>query len=122
MITRVVRHNGRAYVECLPGGQGLESENDALDLVAACGEAQTDYLMVHEECLPEAFFDLRTRLAGHVLLKFNNYRIRCAFFLPSGWPEVGRFYEMALEANRASREMHFFTKRESAEQWLLEEK
>lgn len=36
-------------------------------------------LVFEKESLPEAFFDLRTNIAGEILQKFTNYRFRVAF-------------------------------------------
>ena len=63
--------NDVEYVEILPDGGVVASERDALDLVSACGENLTPRLMIHAENLSPEFFDLKTRLAGEVLLKFG---------------------------------------------------
>lgn len=118
METRLVEKDGRQYVDCLPGGQLLTSEADALDLVAACGEHGVPRLMLHAENLSEAFYDLRTRLAGSVMLKFTNYWIKVAAVLPAERLQTGRFAEMAVET-RLNREFRIFTDLAAAETWLL---
>jgi hypothetical protein len=108
------------YIECLPDGGQIENERDALDLVAACGEYRADRLLIHAENLTEDFFNLKTGLAGAVLLKFSNYAIRVALLLA---PEAisGRFGEMAMEANRVNRAFHVFFEHEAAETWLAKD-
>jgi PadR family transcriptional regulator AphA len=108
--------NAHPYIECLPDGGLLASEQDVLDLVAACGENDTDLLMLHVENLPEDFFRLSSGLLGAVLLKFNNYRIRAAAVIP---PErlSGRFAEFAVETNWGS-EFRVYATRAEAELWL----
>jgi len=118
MDTSLIEHTGPPILVTGPGGGMLESENDALDLVAACGEAGVWNLLVLPEVLPEAFYDLKTGLAGAVMLKLSNYRIRVALVVPEEKAAQGRFGEMALEANRSNREMHVFTEKERALEWL----
>ncbi|MGE5370749.1 MAG: DUF4180 domain-containing protein [Solirubrobacterales bacterium] len=111
--------NGR-LVECLPEPENqLVSTQYALDLVAACGEHDTQRLLIHAENLPPAFFDLKTKLAGEVLQKFVNYQIRAAAVVPPESLAKGRFREFALEANRG-RQFRFFEKRQEAIDWLVE--
>jgi hypothetical protein len=106
-------------VECLPGDGLLSSEQDALDLVAACGEAETDRLLLSESCLAPAFFDLRSGLAGVVLLKFSTYRIRAAAVVPAEVANAGRFGEMVYETNRGS-QFRVYTNRVEALAWLAD--
>ena len=62
-------HGESGYVECLPGGGRVESERDALDLVAACGEHGTANLLLPADCLSGEFFRLGSGLAGAVLFR-----------------------------------------------------
>ena len=118
MNTRTLIAGKQVYVECVVDGGRLDGETAALELVAGCMEAGTNRLLVHGASLPAEFFDLKTGLAGAVLLKFSNYRIRCALLLTPEQVGTGRFYEMALEANRGD-ELHFAYNREEAEEWLI---
>lgn len=106
------------YLECDPQSGLIQSEADALDLVAACGENETANLLIHAANLPEAFYDLRTGLAGAVLLKFTNYRIRAAAVLDLARSSQGRFGEFALETNRRN-DFRIYPDRESAVAWLV---
>jgi hypothetical protein len=108
------------YVETVPGVGRIENENDALDLVAACGEHETSRLLIHGENLSPAFFQLRSGLAGAVLLKFSNYRIKAAVLASPDQVGRGKFYEFVLETNRG-RQFGVFFDRDQAEQWLLAE-
>lgn len=109
--------NGR-YVACLPGQHPLTSEQDALDLVGACAEHETDRLLLQEGSLSPDFYDLRSGLAGSVMLKFSNYRIRAAAVVPAEIASAGRFGEMVSETNRGSQFRIYATLTE-AEAWLL---
>lgn len=120
MNYRLVEHAQNQYVECLPGDGRIENESDALELVAACGEYLTHRLLLYAENLAEDFFNLRSGLAGEVLQKFANYRIKTAAVLPPELVNQGRFREMALEANRSNQLFHIFHEREQAEAWLAQ--
>lgn len=104
------------FVECLPD-MLMASEDDALELVAFCGESGTQQLLVHAKNLPAEFFDLHSRLAGNILLKLSNYRIILAAVIPPEKVGTGRFSEMVTETNRG-REFRVFNTRDEAVKWL----
>ena len=119
MNYRLVEHAQNTSVECLPGDGLIASENDSLDLVAACGEYQASRLLISAEVLPEEFYNLRTGLAGAVLQKFAQYRVKVVAVLPPERANQGRFGEMVLEANRSNSMFHVFSEHENAEAWLV---
>jgi hypothetical protein len=118
METRLISKDGQSYLACIPGEICLQSERDALDLTAACGENDTDRLMLHASNLSDDFFDLKTRLAGDILLKFTNYRIRVAAVIPKERIGTGHFAEFVWETNRGN-QFRVFETRELAERWLV---
>jgi Domain of unknown function (DUF4180) len=118
MNTRQVTKDGQTYLECVPSEWRLESEREALELVAACGENETDRLLLHAESLTEDFYRLRTGLAGTILLKFDTYRIQVAAVIPLERVNQGRFQEMVLELNRGD-QFRVFQNRDQAEAWLV---
>lgn len=96
---------------------GLATERDALDLVAACWENGTRRVLFNAEALADDFFQLKSGLAGAVLLKLSNYQIRAAV-IPAEKIGQGRFYEMVLETNRGA-DFHAYPTRAEAEKWLI---
>ena len=122
MEYQLVGSGSEAYLECLPQGGVIASEQDALDLVAACGENGTERLLICSPatCRPE-FYDLKTGLAGAVLLKWSNYFIKAAAVLTPELVGDGRFSEMVLEANRSGRLFRVFYERDKAVEWLLKD-
>ena len=106
------------YVACQPPEGGIKSERDALDLVGFCGEYETHNLLLEAGGLGKAFTNLRTGVAGDVLLKFVNYRMRVAAVMTPEAVGDGRFSEFASETNKGA---HFriFYDRADAEDWLL---
>lgn len=115
---QLIQESGKNYVECLPGSI-LAGEQDALDLVGACGEYETDRLLLHAENLTPEFLQLRTGVAGGILLKFSNYRLKVALILRPEQVGQGKFQEWVLETNRG-REFQMFFDRPGAVKWLLE--
>lgn len=118
MNYRLVTSHNQTYLECLPDGDRLASEREALELVAACGENETARLMVHAASLVEDFYHIKTGLAGSILQKFNTYPIRCAMILNPKLVHLGHFRDMVIEANRGN-QFHVFYDQEPAEQWLV---
>ncbi len=118
METQLVDYVGKKIIECLPESEPIRNENDALDLVAACGEYRTGLLLLNRSNLNEDFFDLSTRLAGNIFLKFNNYWIKAAAIVPEKDQLQGHFKELMVELNRG-REFRIFSDRQSAMDWLV---
>jgi PadR family transcriptional regulator AphA len=114
----LIESGDRKIVECDPTVVCLAGERDALDLVAACGENRTDRLLIHAGNLTEDFYNLKTGVAGEILLKFTNYWIRVAAVLTPELAEEGRFGEMVRESNRG-RDFRVYYDREEAVRWLL---
>ena len=77
---------------------GMERVDDVLELFSACYEANTDRVLVEAHALPADFFALHTRLAGEVLQKCANYRVRLAGVFPDESAYSERFRELLREA------------------------
>src|SRR5512133_549532 len=55
---------------------GKITPDDILDLMADARYNDSGRMIVHEEDLGTEFFDLKTGIAGEILQKFSNYRMR----------------------------------------------
>ncbi len=110
--------NDKQFLDVPPGSLRIVSERDALDLVGLCGEHQIHNVLLDGECLDEAFFDLKTGLAGAALLKWSNYFLRVAVILPPERIGTGRFSEFVMETNRGN-QFRVFSDKESAVKWLV---
>jgi len=106
-----------SWLEITSGQLLISSEADALDWIALSGELGVDRLLAYEHNLPETFFDLRSGLAGAVLLKFSNYRVRLALVISPQIANHGRFGEMVSETNRGNA-FRVFHDRQAAAAWL----
>lgn len=56
----------------------IESAEDGLDLLGNIYYLGFDKMIIHEKNITPAFFDLKNGMAGEILQKFSNYRIRLA--------------------------------------------
>jgi PadR family transcriptional regulator AphA len=118
MKTFVIEIEGKKLVELAKGEAVIRNERDALELAGICGFSGAPRALVHADNLAEEFFDLKTRVAGDVLQKFINYRIRVAAVLSRERIGTGRFSEMVMEANRGD-DFRVFDDKEKAIAWLV---
>jgi hypothetical protein len=56
----------------------IRNTQDALDIMANCMYRGAEKIILHEKNITPGFFDLKTGIAGDILQKFSNYRIRLA--------------------------------------------
>jgi hypothetical protein len=116
---RAITERGRTIVEGTPDERLLERPGDASPVVEACLSFETDLALLYAANLGAEFFDLSSRVAGEVLQKLRNYRVRLAVVCPPGTVRFSsRFGEMLAEERRLP---HFgvFDTRDDALQWLL---
>jgi len=75
MTDQVVERRGVPVLVVDSAGDPIASPQDALDLIgSAFGQAEV--VAVPAERLDERFFGLRSGLAGEIMQKFVNYRVR----------------------------------------------
>ena len=64
-------------VAVLNKDESINDVGDALDMMASARyNHDCDAVVVYKESLPEAFFDLKSKIAGEILQKFSNYRMK----------------------------------------------
>lgn len=56
----------------------IQNEQDALDIMAEAGYLGAEAIILPAENLTAEFFDLKTGVAGSILQKFSNYRMKLA--------------------------------------------
>lgn len=114
MQAQVITVKQARLIECLAG---VESLDQALELVALCAEHDAPRVLLAEEALPPAFFDLSSRFAGEFIQKLVNYRLAVAGVFVDGAAYGERFGEYLHEARRG-RQFRVFDDREAALAWL----
>lgn len=77
-ITKV--EAGGKNIAIVSGSEVLIGDvQSALDLIAMVHyQADSERIVLNKSLLNESFFDLKTRLAGEILQKFINYRVKVA--------------------------------------------
>uniref|UniRef100_A0AAU2K386 DUF4180 domain-containing protein n=1 Tax=Streptomyces sp. NBC_00049 TaxID=2903617 RepID=A0AAU2K386_9ACTN len=60
---------------CAAEGEAISCERDALDLIGDAGYQGAQWVVIPADRFDEAFFRLRTRVAGDVIQKFVQYRL-----------------------------------------------
>lgn len=71
----------------------IENESDGLDLMGTIYFQGFDRLIIHQENITPKFFDLKNGMAGEILQKFSNYRMRLII--------VGDFKQYSSESLQA---------------------
>ncbi len=120
MKTQLCIYNSKTYIETLPDTNLLASEADALELVASCGENETFRLLINSNAIPNSFYDLSSGLAGQILLKLSNYRIKTVIISDPEKAGKGKFKDFVIETTRG-KEFGVFYAREEALTWLMRE-
>lgn len=69
---------GKTIAEVLSDGIIIHNTDDALDLLGNIYYQGFDCLILHRENITTDFFDLKNKMAGDILQKFSNYRMRLA--------------------------------------------
>ncbi|MEZ4722230.1 MAG: DUF4180 domain-containing protein [Flavobacteriales bacterium] len=103
MEIKITEHNGVYIAEVISDQVEVSSGQDALDIMMSCAYQGAEHIIWHQRNIHPDFFDLKTRLAGEVLQKASNYRIRLAI--------IGHFDDLSnkslrdfiLESNRMGR-------------------
>ncbi len=78
MNLHIRRTHGDPVAVLESGSEPISTIQDALDLMANADYMGARSIIIRKEHLPAEFFDLKTRLAGEILQKFSNYRVRLA--------------------------------------------
>jgi hypothetical protein len=104
MTDTVIELGGVRVLLCDANGEKLRSERDAIDIVGAALSARCKLVVVPVERLDDAFFSLKTRIAGEIIQKFVNYELRLAIV-----GDIARYVEAStalrdfiLETNRGN--------------------
>lgn len=83
---------GARTLDCTKDGKKLETDRDAVDLIAEALQLGASPIVIPMERFADDFFRLRTRIAGAIVQKFVQYRrhlaIMGAFEVCSREPNV----------------------------------
>jgi hypothetical protein len=81
MATEIKYHKtagSKIIAEILPGSDLITNPDDILDFMAEARLNDSGRMIIHDKSLHPDFFDLKTKVAGEILQKYSNYRMRLA--------------------------------------------
>lgn len=105
--------NGTKIAEVISGALVITSLDDATDLIGNLYYQEADKVILHEKTITPAFFDLKNKLAGNILQKFSNYRMRLAIVGDFGKYPGKPLKDFIRESNKG-RQVHFVSSRPEA--------
>ena len=95
------------------------SSRDIIELLALGGEHETNLFMLKETDFDAAFYDLKSGLAGEIMQKFSNYRVRAVIVGSFQSVRNKRFREFMAESNKGN-QLRFMQEKDAALQWLIQ--
>jgi hypothetical protein len=95
--------DGLMVAEYLPGSGTVSDPADILDIMAEAGMNGCNSVVIHEKSLPPGFFDLKTGIAGEILQKFSNYRMKLAIMGDFSEIKSKSLSDFIRESNRGNR-------------------
>ena len=117
MEVTAVHQNNTTYLAVAPGQLIIQTEADAVDIMGLCYDHNTDRVLLHDDNLAPDFFDLSSRVAGHILQKFRNYSVKVAVVLSPKTQTSSQFGNFMVEESRGS-DFGIFKKYSEAVAWL----
>lgn len=103
MAIEIRYHNtakGIKAAQILPGTDLIASPDDILDSMADARFNGSDRMIIHEKSFHPDFFELKTKVAGEILQKFSNYRMRLAIIGDFSGFKSKSLKEFIRESNR----------------------
>ena len=91
--------NGQSIAELSAEGVMLSTAQQSLQMIM---DSSAEGIIVHQESIDQKFFDLRSGLAGEMLQKVVNYRLRLAIVGDFSVYESNSLKAFILESNRSN--------------------
>jgi hypothetical protein len=91
---------GIIAAEILPGSELISCPDEILDSMAEARFNESDRMIIHEKSFHPDFFELKTKVAGEILQKFSNYRMKLAIIGDFGQFKSKSLKEFIRESNR----------------------
>lgn len=87
--------------------------DDGIDLIGNVYYQGFDNVILHEKNITPDFFDLSTKMAGEILQKFSNYKMRLAIVGDFANHQSKSFKDFVFESNKLGR-INFVTSKPEA--------
>lgn len=78
MNTQILEINGEKIAHIVSEDILINNEQDALNILVNIYYQDIDKIIIYEKNITPDFFDLKNKMAGEILQKFSNYRVKLA--------------------------------------------
>ena len=111
--------HGVRVLECDANEKQLRNYNEAVELIGKAFENRASVIVTPAECLDDEFFRLSTRIAGELIQKIVQYRLRLVIVgdISRHLAESSALRAFVLEANRG-KDVWFLATREELDDRL----
>jgi hypothetical protein len=92
--------NDKKIAEVVSDNIVITTAEDGLDLLGNLYYQDFDRIIIREKNITPDFFDLKTGLAGEILQKFSNYRVRLAIVCDFSNYQGKSIKDFIFESNR----------------------
>lgn len=96
----------------------INTAEDGLDLLGTLYFQGFDKIILHQKDLTEDFFDLKNGMAGEILQKFSNYRVRLAIIGDFGMYQSQSIKDFIYESNQFKQVNFLSSTAEAIERFL----
>lgn len=101
-LTYILPDNGISIAELTDVKFLISQPQHVLDIFGDLMATGCERIIIHERSLHADFFDLKTRLAGEVLQKFSNYRVKLAVVGNFAKYNSKSLQDFILESNKSN--------------------
>lgn len=91
----------------------INNTSDGLDLLGNLYYQDFDKIIIHEQNITPDFFDLKNGMAGEILQKFSNYRVRLAIVVDFSKHTSKSINDFIYESNKG-RQINFVASQSEA--------
>jgi hypothetical protein len=116
----LVEIKGVSIAEIISDEIVIRNTQDALDLMADCGYQGARNIIIEERHVVADFFNLRTGIAGEILQKFSNYKVKLAIIGDYSKYDSKSLRDFIYESNKGGR-INFVSNRIEAREKLVRE-
>ena len=103
MNIQILEQRDNKFALIRSNGIVLNNADDALDILGNSDYQGASRIIIHEENINPAFFDLKTRIAGEILQKFSTYRKHLAIVGNFSKFKSKSLQDFIRESNRTGR-------------------
>ncbi len=100
MNLSIINRNNKTIAQLTHHDALLVHTDDFIDLLGNASYQGATGIIVHESHLSPEFFDLSTRIAGEILQKFSNYRMKLAIVGDFGKYDSKSLRDFIYESNK----------------------